>query len=374
MKWITLLVVWCFSSLASSYEFVRPGLLNFDESILGRGFSLEEGSLDLSFSERLKSNCLSGNIQYLGLGKSTVKMLSTVGFESKNEFSTIGGKSKVDFWIASAKASVQYLMQEATTSSKESNTLVYEIRGPKYRFENIENDQSKLDYGASLCGDGYLHHVEKGATQLLTASLEFFSKDKKEAFKAKLKIKLAGGLIKKTFRYKDEHKEFFQDAVMTISHYYEGGMTDELMAIRDFQPTPSIKYRCTIANLDICIDKFEEFHQYLTNSNYIARLANDDLYESRYYGVSTYEEAAISGVTRQIASPLTSQYNRLIELSHDLQDQYGEKSRYEDELLMYTPGTNEYENLQNLIQQKELEIHQINQVISDCYSDVTKCV
>ena len=372
MKWILFILV--FLSLnVSSYQVLRSEGLALDETIVGRGVNLDNLNLSSNLFHRLKSSCLLGEINEYGQKSSKVEFFNYVSFDSKNEFIRIKGKAKVDFWIASAKASTEYLMEESSTSTKESNAIKLEILGPKYRFENIVPDYEKLNNGVNLCGDGYIHSGVKGVSQTLSAGLEFFSKEDKEKFTAKLKIKLAGGLIKKTFKYKDEHKEYFENAVMTISHNYKGGMTQELLKIRDYQPSSTIKYRCKYEDIDYCVGKFDEYYQYLTSDEYQLEVSDSEIYDFIYFGVSTYDEAAIEGITRELESELSLQYQYLIDLSHTLQRYYSERSKLESEQLLYAINTQEYELLQININKNNVQIQELVHLMEDCYDDVSLC-
>lgn len=372
MKWVSLFLM-LYSINCLSYQNIRPGSLLLDQSILSRGIDLLDSGTERDFFERLESQCILGNTVRYGQKTGAIKLNDYVGFESKREFSTIGGKSKVDFWIASAKASVQYLMEEASTVTRESNSLTINMKGPKYRLEDIQPRWDMLSIGPTLCGDAYIHHVEKGVTQILSAGLEFFTREKKEAFKAKVKIKLAGGLIKKTFRYNDEHKEFFENAVMTISHYYEGGMTNELLAIRDNQPTNKIKYRCTIANLQFCIDKYNEYYSYLTSQDYANELRNEDIYKTLNFGVSTYDEAGLPDITREVQSPIMEQYTHLIDMTHDLQDLYSLSTKLKSEQMLYEPDSDGYRNIQTQIDSNSTAITHLDSQIENCYVNADMC-
>lgn len=372
MKWILLTVLLGTQNILA-YQTIRPGTLKFDESVLGGGFDLQNLHLQTEFLQRLKSNCVTEDVVNYGQKKASFRFYNYVGFESNQEFSTIGGRSIVDFWIASAKASVQYLMEEASTSTRESNALSIRISGPNYRLENIIPNKEAMAYGSNLCGDGYVHHAEKGISQTLTAGLEFFTREKKEKFTAKLKIKLAGGLIKKTFRYKNEHREYFEDAVMTISHHYQGGMTDELLAIRDHQPTSTIRYRCMYENLDYCVNKFNEYHDYLTSEVYLTALKDESIYETLRFGVSTYEEAAIEGIAGNTQSPLLTQYSALILMSHDLQEHYSKKIKLVSEKLFHQEKSEEYKIIQNKINLKNFEISDLGTKMDRCFADMAEC-
>lgn len=351
-----------------AYDIVNPGGLQFSHDVLGRGFILHDDDYNIEFIDRLKDRCVSGEIVEYGGSFSRLELLKSWGSEISKDLINIGGSTKINFWIAKAKASIRYLMSEASSVSKESEALLVEYHGPSYRYVVDEGVTSLL---SGDCGDGILVSISQESKHILTGSIEFFSKEKKEEFNAKVKISLLGGLVKKTLKYKDSNSDYLEGAVVVVSHYYEGVTTDDLTRIRDFSTSPVKRYRCDISNFDVCADKYEEISNYLGSEEFIDSLKNSYVTGNNEYIFAPYYLMGYD-YTDERDGALYEKYMILIEYGNQLSTLYSDRERMINKLVVVSTDL-EKDQLHGLISSLDQEIRNLEIKIENCSYDDLFC-
>lgn len=368
LSWkFTLLFFAVISGESFGYSLVVPSNLQFDQSLLGRGFLLNGNSESIEFNDRLRGACVIGQVYPYSRPSTKVELLKSWSFDETQSVVDIGGSSRLNFWIASAKASVRYLMANASTETRESDSILIENRGLSYRF-------LPDDVGVSMpdgdCGDGLLLSMGTRSKHILTASVEFFSKEKKEEFKAKIKVSLMGGLIKKTFRYKEGNESIFEGAVINVSHYYEGVTTDELTRIRDYSTDPTKKYRCDYSNFDSCSDKYEELLNYIGSSEFTARLNSSRSTGRAEYIYAPYYIAGIDSPIPEYNG--TGIYLKLISYVEQISKLYSRKERLVNEILTKDRQA-DIDEMNYLIDSLDSQIHELEVKIERCSNNESLC-
>lgn len=362
----TLVLIAAISGESFGYSLVAPSNLQFDQTILGRGFVLDEDGESIEFNDRLRGSCVTGQTYPYSRSSTKIELLKSWSFDETQNVIEMGGSSKLNFWISSAKASVRYLMANASTETHESDSILIEHYGPSYRFLPDDVGVSTPD---GDCGDGMLSSMRTKSKHILTASIEFFSQEKKEEFKAKIKVSLMGGLIKKTFRYDEENKSLFEGAIINVSHYYEGITTDELTRLRDYSTDSTKKYRCDYSNFSLCSNKYEELLNYIGSSEFVEKLNSS---ESTGRAEYIYAPYYISGVDSSPPEYVGGIYIKLISYVDEISELYSRKEKLVNETLTKSRQV-EIDEVERLIDLIDAQIYELELKIERCSNDESLC-
>jgi hypothetical protein len=365
-------------------QFYSPTYLNFDEVDLGRGFDIQKSSYTAELRDVLMPRCVSGDILDYRQNSGEVSSYGYLETENMVKKFSGGGKADLDFWIIGVTPSVKYFAKESSTATKKSESLSIKLNGPKYTLVNVNDIPESTSLGSEYCGDGFVQVINKGVTQVLTVSAEFFDEETKKGFEAKVKVKLLGGLIKKTFRYSDEYIKLFQNAVVTISHYANGGMTRDLVELRGGSVSDTYKHSCNYDTLSSCFEKFDSLYEYLTSDHYKELLVNYNdvpeeemvggvFYTTQSFGVSSYDEAGVEGLTRQLTSKTAEQFSVLAALFESLEDAYSELAKLESSLYYYESDSDEYLAILEEMDDLNETIESTNTQILECSSSESLC-
>ncbi|GGX39715.1 hypothetical protein [Saccharospirillum salsuginis] len=283
-------------------ETVNIGKANITSDVLGKGFGGLNSS-EIGIGSFL-SDCIVGEHQINRQSRSSIRLFTSINENTFIQDYSINGSANLSFWIVGARGAARYLFEEATTNTKESNLFHFKVGGVNTRFDSNTMELNRDISNPQLCGDRFVSQVSRGVEHKLIASLEFFESSVKKDFKASATISLFGGLIKKKKEYSSENREYLENAVMTITHYSTGLLSEELLRIRDYQQSPYVKYYCTYQMIDYCIEKANEYYNYLSSQEFIASVSDQDSYSTDTITLSKYEEAGL-----KIPSDDTSEFS-----------------------------------------------------------------
>lgn len=214
------------------YDATLPSPAQQSQAVLGKGYNTKE--------ERFAGDCATGTIEFAGAPESAVnfeRSLSatetgdSLGFTvgGKARYGSIQGSAAAKF--ASDSSSNEYA--EATVYSAE-----YRFKNAKLKYSGLTEIGKKASQGGGrfvwenwekTCGHEFVEQIRLGAKLMISAKVEFSTKEDKKAFSAEFKIKgpafAASGELSKASR------RFGKSASVSIRAYQLGGDVSRLSSI-----------------------------------------------------------------------------------------------------------------------------------------------
>ncbi|MBQ46705.1 MAG: hypothetical protein CMP10_04330 [Zetaproteobacteria bacterium] len=249
-----------------------PATAQQSQAVLGKGYDNKE--------ERFAGDCVRGNVQYVGSQQASIKFERSL---SEREMSdslgfSAGGKARYGLYKASAAAS----FSKSSSSDSYSESTVYES---VYKYKNAKLDFTSYtpigqaarggegayvwDRWTKTCGHEFVEQIELGAKLLVSAKVEFSSKEDKMAFNANFSIKgpafSARGALRKA------SKRFGKSAAVYIRAFQLGGDVRQLSRIfgnvtreEDTGATQAV-LECSMEKIDKCLEVLSSAIEYATD-------------------------------------------------------------------------------------------------------------
>lgn len=202
------------------------------QAVLGKGYNTKE--------ERFAGDCVKGTTEYAGAPEGSVnfdRSLSSTETGDSLGFA-IGGKARYGAIQGSAAAK----FASESSSNDYSETTVYSA---EYRFKNAKLRYTGLtDVGNTArqgsgqfvwenwektCGHEYVEQIKLGAKLMISAKVEFSTKEDKKAFSAEFKIK--GPAFSASGELNKASHRFGKSASVSIRAYQLGGDVSRLSGI-----------------------------------------------------------------------------------------------------------------------------------------------
>lgn len=202
------------------------------QAVLGKGYNTKE--------ERFTGDCVKGTTEYVGAPEGSVNFerslsltetADSLGFAigGKARYGAIQGSAAAKF--ASESSSNEY--SEATVYSAE-----YRFKNAKLRFTELTDVGKVARQGSGqfvwenwekTCGHEYVEQIKLGAKLMISAKVEFSTKEDKKAFSAEFKIK--GPAFSASGELNKASSRFGKSASVSIRAYQLGGDVSRLSGI-----------------------------------------------------------------------------------------------------------------------------------------------
>lgn len=232
-----------FSSL--SYGNAWTSIITDDEVSLGMGYSY--------WSNQLHEQCINGVVAIEDRSYSRVGISSTS--DSTQVLSRFKGKisGAVDLFLAKAQGSVETnVIGRSNGYSKTVEhgykflTKTYKLREPEF----LPGIKEILINTHTHCGWEYVDGIRYGGDVFISLSITFFSSEEVKNVKAKIKVSLLGGLIKKSKTILSHLESISQNAVVNLTVKTRG------LNFEEFNLANSVDMNCILTDYEICVDAY----------------------------------------------------------------------------------------------------------------------
>jgi hypothetical protein len=214
------------------FDATLPSPAQQSQAVLGKGYNTKE--------ERFAGDCVTGTTEFAGAPESAVnfeRSLSatetgdSLGFAvgGKARYGSVQGSAAAKF--ASDSSSNDYA--EATVYSAE-----YRFKNAKLRYAGLTEVGKKASQGGGrfvwenwekTCGHEFVEQIRLGAKLMISAKVEFSTKEDKKAFSAEFKIK--GPAFSASGELSKASRRFGKSASVSIRAYQLGGDVSRLSSI-----------------------------------------------------------------------------------------------------------------------------------------------
>lgn len=202
------------------------------QAVLGKGYNTKE--------ERFTGDCVQGTTEYAGASEGSVnfeRSLSATETAESLGFA-IGGKAR--YGAIQGSAAAKFAAESASNDYSEATvySAEYRLKNAKLRYIGLTEVGKVASQGGGrfvwenwekTCGHEYVEQIKLGAKIMLSAKVEFSTKEDKKAFSAEFKIK--GPAFSASGELSKASRRFGKSASVSIRAYQLGGDVSRLSGI-----------------------------------------------------------------------------------------------------------------------------------------------
>jgi hypothetical protein len=218
--------------LSEILDATLPSPAQQSQAVLGKGYNTKE--------ERFAGDCVNGTTEFAGAPESSVNFeRSLSATETANSLGfAVGGKARYNSIQGSASAKFASDSSSNDYSEATIYSAEYRFKNAKLKYSGLTEVGKKASQGngrfvwenwEKTCGHEFVEQIRLGAKLLISAKVEFSTKEDKKAFSAEFKIKgpafAASGELSKASR------RFGKSASVSVRAYQLGGDVSRLSSI-----------------------------------------------------------------------------------------------------------------------------------------------
>ena len=209
-----------------------PSSAQSSQAVLGMGYNTIE--------ERFAGDCVSGTTEYAGAPEGSVNFdRSLSSTETSNSLGfAIGGKAR--YGAISGSAAAKFASESASNDYSEVTvySAEYSFKNAKLRYNGLTdvgkaarqgNREFVWENWEKSCGHEYVQQIKLGAKIMISAKVEFATKEDKEAFSSEFKIK--GPAFSASGELNKASQRFGKTASVSIRAYQLGGDVSRLSGV-----------------------------------------------------------------------------------------------------------------------------------------------
>jgi Leucine-rich repeat (LRR) protein len=248
-----------------------------DKAVLGEGYNSE--------AELFVGTCIVGTEEFVGAQEASVtfsRSLTNKELQDSLGFS-VGGKAR--YGVIDGSMSANYSLDSSSNSYCETTTYFsrYKFKNRRFRFTGLTPEGERAcgnlpggqvgDQWVLTCGHEFVEQITLGASLYISVRIEFTSREEKEKFSAKARIK--GPAASLSAEISSNSQSASSTATISIQGYQLGGSVEKLSAIfggsrsrvGDSGKEVHSLIACSMANPGPCLDVLDAAIMYATDTN-----------------------------------------------------------------------------------------------------------
>lgn len=257
-------------------ETVLPSSAVSAQAMLGEGY---DGS-----QEKFVGTCVQGTSIFAGAPSASVtfeRSLSSSEISDSLGFS-VGARAR--YGMIKASASARFASDSSSNEYSEvtAYSADYHFKNVKFRYNALTDVGVKASQGAGdyvwenwekTCGHGFVEQIELGAKLLISAKVEFSSKEDKKAFSAEFKI--SGPAFSASGELRKASRRFGKSASVSIRALQIGGDVSRLSSVFGVGKGSKIDSEgknlhallvCSMDHIDACLQVLDSALTYATDT------------------------------------------------------------------------------------------------------------
>ncbi len=224
-------ILFCIASQSLGLGHVLPTSAQDSMAVLGKGYN--------SVQERFTGDCARGDFVYVGAPTASVSFDRSLSSEEASSSLGFAAGAKARYGVISGSAAARFALD--SSSSDHSEATIYSA---EYLYKNAKlstaelSDVGKKAHGSGLlvgenwestCGNEYVEQIRLGAKLLISAKVDFATKEDKMSFAAEFKIK--GPAFSASGELRKASHRFGKTASVSIRAFQLGGDVSRLSSI-----------------------------------------------------------------------------------------------------------------------------------------------
>lgn len=246
------------------------------QAVLGEGYDAS--------GEKFVGNCVVGTSVFAGAPSASVNFERSLSASEISDSLGFAVGARARYGLMTASASARFASDSSSNEYSEVTVYSadYRFKNVKFRYTGLSDVGVKASQGSGrymwenwekTCGHGFVEEIELGAKLLISAKVEFSTKEDKKAFSAEFKI--GGPAFSASGELKKASRRFGKSASVSIRALQIGGDVSRLSAVfgvgKDSKVVVDGKnihalLVCSMDRIDACLQVLDSAITYATDT------------------------------------------------------------------------------------------------------------